>query len=142
MKRILSLLVLVGLMGAAAESMAAPQSYPLICRGGGRMTLGFDSASSASLMYFTKAPGPAGQGLQAGQCSWADRAIGQNEPPCIRQTGVAAQVWWFVSNTGQQSYANSQQAPWMRQMTDGSKFFTFQVYNPGNGCFVVTRLGP
>lgn len=132
-----SVLVLAG-----AFAQAAPQSYPLVCRGGGNVTLGYSSTETAALMYFKKGTQPAGAGLQAGMCSWVDRGIGANEPPCLRQTGVAAQVWWFVNGIGGQAYANSTQAPWMRQMTDPTKFQTFQVYNPGNGCFVVTRLGP
>lgn len=128
-------------LGLAGAAHAAPQTYPLVCRGGAG-TLGLDSASQSAVMYYAKSPQPAGAGLQPGQCSWVDRAIGPNEPPCLRQTAVGAAAWIFP-NQLTQSYFASQNAPWLRSLLRADQFQTFQVYNPGTGnCFVVTRLGP
>lgn len=124
-----------------AQAFALPQSYPLVCRGGGG-TIGLTTEGSAGLFYFQKASGPAGAGLAAGQCSWVDRAIGANEPTCLRQTGVVSAAWLFPDRM-QQAYVSSTNAQWMRNLIQRGNFQTFQVYNPGNGnCFVVTRLGP
>lgn len=131
---VLTLAVVSGL------ASAAPQSYPLVCRGGGG-TLGYNSQYSAALLYFQKASGPAGAGLAPGQCSWVDRAIGPNEPTCVRQQSAAANAWIFPGNLAA-SYFTSDQAPWLRTLLKSNAYQTFQVYNPGNNCFVVTRLGP
>ncbi len=117
---------------------AAPQSYPLVCRGGAG-TLGY--GAGAALYYFRKAPASVGHGLNPGECSWVDRPIGAGEPPCLRQTGVQANAWIFPDQL-QSSYFTSQNAPWLRTLLKSHAYQTFQVYNPGQGCFVVTRLGP
>jgi hypothetical protein len=136
----LSAIVLGGLLTSATAS-AIPKTYPLVCRGGAG-TLGLNSQNSTGLFYFQKAAGPAGAGLSVGQCSWVDRAIGANEPTCLKQTGVVAAAWIFPNNLGQ-SYMSSTNAPWLRSLLQAGTFQTFQVYNPGNtDCFVVTRLGP
>ena len=136
----LGAIALSAIFGADA-ALAAPKSYPLVCRGGGG-SLGLTTDGGAGLFYFQKASGPAGAGLGLGQCSWVDRAIGQNEPTCLRQTGVVSAAWLFPGRM-QQAYISSTNAAWMRNLIQGSNFQMFQVYNPGNtGCFVVTRLGP
>ncbi len=142
MKTYQNIVVALGvLFGSAGVSFGA-QSYPLTCRGGAG-TLGYSSTDAAAMMYFTKTSGPAGAGLGPGQCSWADRAVGQAEPTCLRQTGVHTNAWIFPGAQRAQSYfAPSASAPWLRSLLDATKFQTFQVYNPGTGgCFVVTRLG-
>lgn len=141
MKSLVKLAMTLWLGVAASASMAAPQSYPLVCRGGAG-TLGYNSDQGGSaLMYFAKAPGPSSQGLQPGQCSWVDRAIGPNEPTCLRQANVGGASWIFPGNLTA-SYFNSTQAPWLRNLLKAQNYQVFQAYNPGNNCFVVTRLGP
>lgn len=116
-------------------------TYPLVCRGGAG-TLGYNGEQRSALFYFQKSGSPAGAGLQPGQCSWVDRAIGANEPTCIKQVNQIVAAWIFP-NQLQNSYFSSQQTPWIRSLLKANAFQTFQVYNPGNGdCFVVTRLGP
>jgi hypothetical protein len=123
---------------------AAPKTYPLVCRGGAG-TLGFASGmgnGNVALFYFQKANGPAGAGLAPGQCSWVDRKIGPNEPPCLKQSNAASAAWIFPDRLAQ-SYFNSSNAPWLRDFLRADSFQTFQVYNPGNGdCFYVNRIGP
>lgn len=137
--------VVLGIAFLVSQGLtAAPQSYPLVCRGGGG-TLGFASGmgnGNVALFYFQKANGPAGAGLQAGQCSWVDRKIGPNEPTCLKQNNAASAAWMFPDRMNQ-NYFNSTNAPWLRSLLKSDSFQTFQVYNPGNGdCFFVTRLGP
>ncbi len=133
---VLSLAMLSGV------SMEQPQSYPLVCRGGAG-TLGYNTDQGGSaVFYFARTSGPAGAGLAPGQCAWVDRAVGQSEPSCVRQSNVSvAAAWIFPGNLGG-SYFNSAGAPWLRSMLSSAQFQTFQAYNPGNNCFVVTRLGP
>jgi hypothetical protein len=131
-----------------AGSAYAQQTYPLTCRGGGvgnnGLTLGLSTVDNSALVYYSKAPVAAPAGLQPGQCSWQDRPIGVNEPPCLRQAYPGAVAWIFASTTQRQnSYLSSPTGNhWMRDLLDSNKFVTFQAYNPGNGgCFVITRLG-
>jgi hypothetical protein len=59
---------------------APPKTFALTCRGGH----GIASAQGATLIVtFVRAAHPAGQGLQPGQCSWLDRAVGAKEPARI-----------------------------------------------------------
>ncbi len=131
-----------------AGAAYAQQTYPLTCRGGGvgtsGLTLGLSTVDNAAYVYYTRSPGPAPAGLQPGHCSWQDRAIGQGEPPCLRQSNPGAVAWVFASSTQRQnSYLSSPTGQhWMRDLLDSNKYVTFQAYNPGNGgCFIVTRLG-
>jgi hypothetical protein len=133
------------LLAGAAQ---AQQTYPLTCRGGGvansGLTLGLSTIDNSALVYYTKSPGPAPAGLQPGHCSWQDRAIGPNEPPCLRQVYPGAVAWIFTApNQRQNSYLSSPTGShWMRDLLSSNSYVTFQAYNPGNGgCFVVTRLG-
>src|SRR5690242_15583756 len=84
----------LGSLVTTGLASATPTSYPLVCRGGAG-TLGYNSQLGAGLLYFQKAPGPAGAGLAPGQCSWVDRPIGANEPPCVKQWGVVTSSWIF-----------------------------------------------
>lgn len=132
--------VLLAFMAGMLSKMAfGVTSYPLVCRGGGG-TLGYNARNA--LFYFAKSPQPAGAGLAPGQCAWVDRAVGTNEPTCVKQANVEAAAWIFP-NQLQNSYFTSTTAPWLRSLLKSNNFQTFQVYNPGNSdCFRVTRLGP
>jgi hypothetical protein len=121
----------------SVPSVFAAQSYPMACRGGDG-TLGY--APYKALFYFKKSSRPAGAGLQPGECSWIDRAIGQNEPTCLEQSGVNDTAWIFPAKRAE-SYFMSSNGSWLRRMLSNTTYQTFQVYNPGNGCFIVTRLG-
>ena len=128
---------MLALSGAA---LAAPPSYPLVCRGGAA-TLGYSGQQQAALFYFTKSPQRSGLGLAAGNCAWVDRAVGPNEPTCLKQSGVHANAWIFPNNLTA-SYFTSDQAQWLRNLLNANNYQVFQAYNPGDGnCFVVTRLG-
>lgn len=132
-----TLIVIAGLVASAA--MAAPTSYPMQCRGGGSITLGLNTQGNVGLLYFQKAPHKAGLGLQAGQCAWLDRAIGPNEPVCLRKNGVNGAAWMFPNNMGN-NYFSTTNAEWLRNLLKSDKFHTFRAYNPGDGnCFVVTN---
>jgi len=138
----LNFLVLAGLVFTGVASAA--QTYPLRCRGGAG-TFGLSNNGSnvpVGVFYFTKSNYPAGasgQNLSRGQCSWLDRKIGPNEPTCLQQLNVKGAAWIFPDQI-QNSYFGTQNAEWMRNMK-GDVVYTFQAYNPGNGCFIITSFG-
>jgi len=131
-------------VGVAATSFAAPQSYPMQCRGGG--SIGLTASTPTAGMYYGKAPHKASLGLGVGQCAWLDRAIGQNEPPCIQQFNSDATSWITANNlpsstalTSTHYQPNSARSQWMRKLLSTAEYYTFYAYNPGNGgCFVMT----
>jgi hypothetical protein len=60
-----------------AMAQPSPSDFPLRCLG----KAGRASTSGKNLIVdFIPANGPAGGGLQPGQCSWLDRALRPNEP--------------------------------------------------------------
>lgn len=138
MKNQLNLVAVLAAFFFSSSALWAAQSYPMSCRGGDG-TLGY--APYKAMFYFSKSSGPARNGLQPGQCSWMDRAIGPNEPTCLEQNGVNDVAWIFPAKRAQ-SYFTSANGSWLRGMLDASHYQTFQVYNPGtSGCFIVTKVG-
>jgi len=60
-----------------AMAQPSPAGFPLRCLG----KAGMASTSGPYLIVnFIPANGPAGEGLQPGQCAWLDRALWPNEP--------------------------------------------------------------
>jgi hypothetical protein len=58
-------------------------TVPLHCRGGAMRALGFqqyDSTVSRVTVLFNRGSRPARQGLNPGECSWADRAMVPSDP--------------------------------------------------------------
>ncbi len=142
MKRII--LTLLALAGLSSTGWAAPQSYPMQCRGGG--SIGLVTATKSAVMYFGKAPNKASLGLGTGQCAWLDRSIGPNEPPCLQQSNVNAVAWITANNlpsstalTSTHFQPNETRVQWMRSLLSAANYQTFYAYNPPNGgSFVVT----
>ena len=139
LRNVLCALVLAA-FGAAGTASASPQSYPIVCRGGAG-TIGVNSQTNSALFYFNRTTTPAGAGIAPGQCAWTDRGVGNAEPSCIQQFGFNGAAWIFP-NKLTDSYVSSQAVTWLRNLLSAANFQTLQVYNPGNGCFVVTRVGP
>ena len=73
-----------------APSARAQGTFPLQCRGGGQANMKYDSAERTIYARFRPAPGPAGNGLAPGQCSWLDRAFRAGEPWQICQRNITA----------------------------------------------------
>lgn len=125
---------------ATSHAFAAPQSYPLICRGGPSMSFSYTSSSRLVQMLFTRGSQPASSGVPASYCTWSDRGIGPNEPNKICHRGVDLGIAWY--GNGQVTQLNASQAPYLSPLRTSANTFIFQVYNNGQGCFEVTRLGP
>jgi len=94
-----------------ASTLAAPPDFPIWCHGG----QGMASTSGKNLIIdFRHASGPAGQGLEPGQCSWLDRPLSDNEPRRI----VSEE---FAPATARQ----------IAGMINGGQTWTFWVFNVG-----------
>jgi hypothetical protein len=80
MRNLLFLVLLSGflLLGPSVTLGQRPPDYPLRCHG----TAGMARADGTQLtVHFIKGDRPAGEGLEAGQCSWDDRGLNPTNPP-------------------------------------------------------------
>jgi hypothetical protein len=101
---------------------ARPQSYPMTCRGGGTLTIRNDGGNGVQIK-FQPASGAAPQGLSPGQCTWSDRALRPGEPTTICDSSESA-------------------SQYVDLLVQSNQYAIMQVYNDGQGCMRVTRLGP
>jgi hypothetical protein len=104
------------------DAAHAQQSYPLTCRGGGTLSIQNDGNQGVRIK-FKPGVGAAVQGLSPGQCTWSDRALSAGEPKTICDSGVSA-------------------AQYVALLVNPNQYAILQVYNNGNGCMQVTRVGP
>jgi hypothetical protein len=97
------------------------QSYPMICRGGGALSVS-TAGSTGVAITFQRGRGPAASGLEPGQCTWEDRALGQGEPTTICDDRESADQYTEL-------------------LGRSDRHVILQVYNDGHGCMRVTRVG-
>lgn len=120
---------------------AAPRSFPITCRGGAG-SLRLTTMTNNAVFTFTKASGPARDGLQPGECAWLDRAVGAGEPSCIQQYSVSATAVIYPDKKQDSSFSSGLQDHWLNDLLSDSAYVTFQAYNPHSGaCMVITRVG-
>jgi hypothetical protein len=111
---------------------SGPQTYELRCRGGG-LAFKDEPAGPGALgrsvkvtINFMAGAQPSGSrkptNLNSGQCSWVDRGFRKGEPTQIR-----------LQKPGR-DFANMQET-----LARSDRYWTFQVYNAGNGYLQSTR---
>jgi hypothetical protein len=100
----------------------AQQSYPVTLRGGGTLVIA-NNGSNGVRIRFQPGPGAAHDGLAPGQGSWSDRAFRPGEPTTICDSAASA-------------------ASYVGQLVQSGQYVILQVYNDGQGCMRVTRVGP
>jgi hypothetical protein len=99
---------------SSASAAAAPQTYPLVCKG---TNLGVSASSGGGVaITFTRYPSGAGvlwDALTPGSCAWVDRPVSSNEPNRLCYIGAGPfDISWVTR----------------------SQPHVEQVYNDGNGC--------
>lgn len=99
-----------------------PQSYPMTCRGGGTLSITNDGGNGVQIR-FQPADGAAPQGVPSGECTWSDRALSPGEPTTICDNSANA-------------------AQYVGLLVQSNQYAILQVYNDGQGCMRVTRVGP
>jgi len=104
-----------------AHAASAQTTYPLTCRGGGTLIIANDADNGVRITY-ERAPGATPDGLKSGQCSWADRSVGANEPNTICDS----------DRQRASTYTGT-------LVTNGTVIF--HVYNDGKGCMKVMKTG-
>lgn len=128
MKQSLSFTAVIPLLAAiftttlAVGTAHGQQSYPMTCRGGGTLTIR-NNGSAGVQISFRPGTGAAPSGLSPGQCTWSDRALRSGEPTTICDSGASA-------------------SQYVGQLVRPDQYVILQVFNNGQGCMKVTRVGP
>src|SRR5260370_11447634 len=141
MKRIfLSALIGVGMLAAIFSSLsgseATPiqQSYPLVCRGSSNLAIAIAPNEGNIALMFTRGTKPANQGLAPGECSWVDRGVRAEEPNRVSQH-VESGIESLRGNLAPENR-------WYQELHSPDKYWTFLVYNNGQGLMIVTGARP
>src|SRR5436309_4945162 len=100
--------------GSAAAR--TPVDYPLVCRGGGTLTIGPAPGEGNIGFVFTQGNKPAGEGLAPGACSWKDRGMYATEPNQVSQHVV-------------EEVAGAPKPLWYVELRYPDKYWTFMVSN-------------
>jgi hypothetical protein len=123
-KRLIATLVII--VSLFVQAMAAPPSYPLRVRGGGRLRLSMEATNTPSLVKliveFEPGAGRADAGLRPGQGSWLDRGLRAGEPTRLE---------YFIHESTAQSIVD--------YLRSGAHYYTFECYNTGKGYMQVTK---
>jgi hypothetical protein len=143
--------MILGHVGRASGQ--EPQSYPILCAGGGDTQLAFalfvDGNDDLAFSWrFNKASGGATRGLRPGECAWTDRPVSAEEPDVLRFHVQARtlNVDEFLEDGRTSSVifrigGNAQAADIVNKIRGGGNFQVY-AYNNRSGALVVTRLGP
>ncbi|PFF69738.1 hypothetical protein CN339_28370 [Bacillus thuringiensis] len=113
------------------EETSIRQSYPLVVRGGGALSFSAQPGNQQGdfnilELFFRGGKRPAPSGLAPGEGSWVDRGLSENEPTVIHQ--------WVP--------AGVTSARWFDDLRDPNKYWTFYVYNTGQGVMRATHSFP
>lgn len=113
--------VIAVIAAALTPAHATPNSYPLICKGGGAMQARIFPDATIQLRF---TPGSAAGDAQAGQCTWIDRGFRPGEPGVLTLRANRSGMDYLLNG-----------------MLSGGRFYV-HGYNNGSGSMVVTRVGP
>ncbi|CAM3594432.1 hypothetical protein CYOC110262_12135 [Cytobacillus oceanisediminis] len=107
------------------------ETFPLLVRGGPTIGVRWHPGNVQGTfnilgLFFNKGTRPAGLGLAPGQGSWLDRGMSDNEPDILQQNVPA----------------NVTSAPWFIDLRSPNKYWTFYVFNTGQGVLRITRAHP
>ena len=148
----LTIALVVGTLGL--NSASAQTRYPMTCRGGAgyyldiykdwstRFGPNYPLLTNHVILWFKHGTKPAHQGLNPGECTWADRGMTANEPGALCMNGVKLMVDLQTNSTGTWSFGflqvPSNTPPHVQKVLTGlvrsNQYQTFWVYNDLKGC--------
>jgi hypothetical protein len=146
---------------AASGARAEPQSYPMLCRGGGQMhyELSPRQDSQVLLIQFVKGTQPAGTtAIPLGTCTWTDRGLRQDEPNVLSvklmdayidaKLGADGRVYDVSARpftSGDRGRESARQLNYLIDAVRHGRNFQVQAHRYSSGGFTgfsVTRIGP
>lgn len=139
MKKIcISALLGIGILAAisqvlsGSEAALTQQGYPLTCRGGGSLVTSGTPGEQNIGFTFVRGTKPAGEGLNPGECSWADRGMYSSEPDRVSQ---------HLEEGSESLRVGGSLAPenrWFEELRSPDNYWTFMVANNGRGQLIAT----
>ncbi len=149
--RILMPLVLPGFAAAlmiASYANAEPQSYPMICHGGGEMSGAWTNVPRV-IISFRKATASASQRPPGpGECAWLDRPMRADEPSHLWFSRWASRNPFSIIHmaaSGVRVVGWDRRNPAVGPLQAAMSGAVFQVYvyqHESHRWFEVTRIGP
>jgi len=152
MKKTISTAVLVALavLGSSATAGAAgPQSYPMVCRGGGGMRVewygaravtGRSTTPQVALQFAHAAAAASERQPGPGQCAWLDRPLNAKEASRMVIDGEAVYFQLQAGGRADVSFIPSEVNQVVRAALGGSVFYVHA--RTDGGVLAVTRVGP
>jgi hypothetical protein len=154
MKWTMALTIVLCVATLGLNSASAQTRYELICHGGAGYHLDIYKGTSTRfgpnapilnnyvILWFNKGTKPVVQGLNPGECTWADRGMRSEEPGALCMENVALMVGLQTNGTGIWSFSHLQVHPTnpdqVRRALEGlessTEYQTFWVYNDFKGC--------
>ena len=165
MKLIASIAVIATAWALTSTSIAAPKSYPLLCKGGPGMKIMVNHdvngagipGDAAMFIHFTPASAPGSERKpNPGQCVWLDRTFRSGEPAVLWIKSPTIKFAFQVKGDGRivvdtrgprlsvEGSTRSAEAKKWQYLIDGvmrGRLFTAQVYNAGGRVMSVTGVG-
>ena len=119
-------IMLTVVFGLIHQVAAAPPSYPLRVRGGGKLRCVAEATKTPSLVklivQFEFGTAPARAGLRPGQGSWLDRGMRQGEPTRLE---------YYIQENDAQRIIDYLKSP--------ANYYSFECYNTNKGYMQVTK---
>jgi hypothetical protein len=143
-------IVIIFFTSFAASSITFAQStYPIVCRGGGELFFNYTPSSNFSptpqiWITFQRGSQKVGSNwenigvLMPGQCSGLDRPVSSNEPNRIIVKDIRN---FSISWNRGQVMSISSELSYMKWLQDANRYQSFDVYNDGQGNFILTGIG-
>ena len=138
MKKIITATTLLALV--LFTPLQARNSYVLMCKGGGNMSVDYNSATNKLIVKFKAGNRGGSSGVSAGYCTWVDRGFRPREPKRLCQMDVN-DVTFHMNGADKITRLKSSKAPYIKNILNG-RAFQVRVYNDNAGCMKVTRPGP
>ncbi len=138
MNKVLTSIALLSLL-SINSAQATPSSYVLMCKGGGNMSIKYNSSTNKLVVNFHGGSRAGNNGVAAGSCTWVDRGFRSSEPRKLCQLGVN-DVVFQMNGSDKVTSISSSKAPYIKKILRGDTF-QVRVYNDGAGCMKVTRPG-
>lgn len=143
---------------AVPPAQAQPQSYPLVCRGGGSLfqlniDVGRSDKSNLTISFKGASAGASARAPQRGECAWLDRGWRSGEPRVMTWAGDLENLGLAFSPNGRLSSIDAQRAgpqgAQLKYLLDALRNGTaFQVHayrdtaRSGESFLRITRVGP
>jgi hypothetical protein len=143
---------------AAPPAHAQPQSYPLVCRGGGSLfqlnvDVGRSDKSNLTISFKGASAGASARAPQRGECAWLDRGWRGGEPQIMTWAGDVDSLGLAFSPDGKLSSVKTlragPQGAQLKYLLDALRNGTsFQVHayrdnaRSGQSFLRITRVGP